>query len=117
MKVLPVVKPPRAVPEFPKDEHDDEEKKVRTPVSASSRIVADGWTRHGKVEYARMTLVMRPTVEVARPGAKPTSEDATVNLRCWPSEVMKKHFTPHDPHRMRTKVRVVAATGLSGKDD
>ncbi len=111
MTDLPVAEPPAHA--IPKDGDDDEEKKARTLVSVSSRIVADGSTLHDGVEYARMTLVMRPTSEIARPGAEPPSSDSMVNLRCWPSEIMKKYFTPNGAYSMKTKVRVVAASGLS----
>lgn len=106
MTDLPV-KPPHPVPPAPMGEDDDGEKKVKTLVSISSRIVADGLIRHNDVDYARMTLVMRPT----------PPKDVAVNLRCWPSEVMSKHFKPPGAHGMKIKIRVVAATGLSGRSD
>jgi hypothetical protein len=106
MTELPV-KPPHPVPGPPVGEDDDAEKKVQTLVSISSRIVADGSITHKDTEYARMTLVMRPT----------PPKDTTVNLRSWPSEVMDKQFKPDGAHGMKTKIRVVAATGLSAKND
>ncbi|MFG1287906.1 hypothetical protein [Xanthobacter versatilis] len=106
MSDLPV-HPLHPVPGPPAGEDDEGERNVSTPVSIISRVVADGGIKHKEIDYARMTLVTRPT----------PPKDATVNLRCWPSEVLNKLFKPGGSRGMTTRIRVVAAMGLSGKDD
>lgn len=83
-----------------------------TPVSVFARVVADGFDDPEKPGFARATLVLRPTV----PGAAATDR---VNLRRWPTEVMKRYL-PTDtglPHGKRASLRILPAVGLCGKND
>lgn len=86
-----------------------------TPVSVSARVVADGFAKEGKSDYARATLVLRPTV----PGSGAAADPKPVNLRRWPTEVMKRYFPPTHglPHGSLADIRILPAFGLTGKDD
>jgi hypothetical protein len=83
-----------------------------TPVSVSARVVADGFEKDENPHFARATLVLRPTVSDAGSSAK-------VNLRRWPSEVMRRYFLPDYglPHGSETTIRIMPAVGLAGGDD
>ena len=52
------------------DPTDEEEKSINTPVSVSSRVVADGLIMRNGQQFARMTLVPRPTTQPLTIGSK-----------------------------------------------